>query len=428
MNNIDEAMPVNRAATGKNLLNVLGPGILYAAAAVGVSHLVQATRAGANYGLGLVLIVIIACFVKYPSLRFGSDYAAATGNNLVAAYRQQGRLAFAVYAVAQLFSMVFVIAAIALFTLGLLQASLGFSVNNIAGVSLLLVLVIALLLSGHYRLLEKLTKYIVALFSLLIFVAVLLVATKIEWSLSAFAMPTMNPLTLMFVVALIGFMPTPPDGSVLQSLWLCARAKETGRLPAPAEAQLDFNTGYIISVVLGLCFIVLGAGVMYSAGVDIEKSNFGFARQLLTLFTATIGDWSFPLIATAAVFVMVSTLITVVDGMTRVVVAIGQQSLPVRLTAVNGDRLYSIVIVILCLAAVLVLLTLLKSFATFMDMTAVLVFIISPVLAILNHRAMGSMQVPPALQPGPLLKTWSIVGILLLTLLSLVYLYIRFMR
>ena len=65
------------------ILKILGPGILYAAAAVGISHLVQATRAGAEYALGLTVIVVLACIIKYPSLRFGGDYAAVTGKSLI---------------------------------------------------------------------------------------------------------------------------------------------------------------------------------------------------------------------------------------------------------------------------------------------------------------------------------------------------------
>jgi len=408
------------------MLSVLGPGILYAAAAVGVSHLVQATRAGANFGLGLVLIVIFACVVKYPSLRFGGDYAAATGTSLISSYRKEGWWAFGIYAVIQLFSMVFVIAAISLFTLGLLQASLGFVINNLLGVSLLLLASIALLMSGQYQLLEKLTKYIVAMFTVLIVIAVALISVKVEWSLSSLAIPSIDPVTLMFIIALIGFMPTPPDGSVLQSIWTCARAEEAGHLPNPQDARLDFNVGYMISVVLAICFIVLGAGAMHSTAVAVEPSNFGFAKQLLTVFTDAVGDWSFPLIALAAVFVMVSTLLTVVDGMTRVVVTIGQEAIPAAVTKMGGDRFYNIVILVLCLLAVLVLASLLKSFAAFMDMTSVLVFIISPVLAILNHRAMCSDRVPADLQPVKGMKLWSLLGIIVLTATSLGYLYVRF--
>ncbi len=41
------------------LARALGPGIMYAAAAIGVSHLVQATKAGAHYGFALVWAVIV---------------------------------------------------------------------------------------------------------------------------------------------------------------------------------------------------------------------------------------------------------------------------------------------------------------------------------------------------------------------------------
>ena len=42
----------------RTFLQALGPGIVFAAAAVGVSHIVQSTRAGAVYGLALIGVVI----------------------------------------------------------------------------------------------------------------------------------------------------------------------------------------------------------------------------------------------------------------------------------------------------------------------------------------------------------------------------------
>ena len=48
-----------------NLFRKLGPGLLYAGAAIGVSHLVQSTKAGATYGLTLIGIVLITNLLKY---------------------------------------------------------------------------------------------------------------------------------------------------------------------------------------------------------------------------------------------------------------------------------------------------------------------------------------------------------------------------
>ena len=44
----------------------LGPGILFATTAIGVSHLVQSTRAGAEYGFALIGFVLMANILKYP--------------------------------------------------------------------------------------------------------------------------------------------------------------------------------------------------------------------------------------------------------------------------------------------------------------------------------------------------------------------------
>ena len=46
----------------------LGPGLLFAGAAIGVSHLVQSTRAGADFGWGLLWALLLANIMKYPFL------------------------------------------------------------------------------------------------------------------------------------------------------------------------------------------------------------------------------------------------------------------------------------------------------------------------------------------------------------------------
>ena len=66
---------------------ILGPGLLYAGAAIGVSHLVQSTRAGADFGYGLVWAVLLANFLKYPFFEYGPRYAASTGKSLLHGYQ-----------------------------------------------------------------------------------------------------------------------------------------------------------------------------------------------------------------------------------------------------------------------------------------------------------------------------------------------------
>ena len=65
-----------------SILRKFGPGLLFAGAAIGVSHLVQSTRAGADYGLGLIWALILVNLFKYPFFEYGPRYTAATGENL----------------------------------------------------------------------------------------------------------------------------------------------------------------------------------------------------------------------------------------------------------------------------------------------------------------------------------------------------------
>jgi len=103
----------------RGILKALGPGFLFAAVSVGVSHLVQSTRAGAYLGFSLVPVILLAMVLKYPLFEFGQRYAAATGTSLLDGYRKQGRWALVVYILLTLGTMFTVLAAVTAITTGL---------------------------------------------------------------------------------------------------------------------------------------------------------------------------------------------------------------------------------------------------------------------------------------------------------------------
>jgi Mn2+/Fe2+ NRAMP family transporter len=67
----------------KSLLKAIGPGILFAGAAIGGSHLIQSTRAGADYGYTLLLLVILANLFKYPFFEFSYRFTSAKSKSLL---------------------------------------------------------------------------------------------------------------------------------------------------------------------------------------------------------------------------------------------------------------------------------------------------------------------------------------------------------
>ena len=104
-----------------NFLKTLGPGILFASTAIGVSHLVQSTRAGAEYGFDLLWLVLLTNLLKYPFFEYGSRYANATGTSLIDGYKRIGNWMLWLYFVITIASMFFVTAAVGAVTAGFLD-------------------------------------------------------------------------------------------------------------------------------------------------------------------------------------------------------------------------------------------------------------------------------------------------------------------
>ena len=109
----------------KNLLKALGPGILFASTAIGVSHLVQSTQAGEKFGFGLLWAVIIANFLKYPFFEYGSRYANATGTSIIDGYKNLGKPVLWIYFLITVASMFMVASAVGFVTSGFMQNLFG---------------------------------------------------------------------------------------------------------------------------------------------------------------------------------------------------------------------------------------------------------------------------------------------------------------
>lgn len=409
----------------KTYFEKLGPGFLFAASCVGTSHLVQSTRAGADYGLALWWVILLACLIKYPAFSFGSAYAAATKSSLIESYFRQGRWAVICFALELFANMFIATAAVALITGGLLNNVLDFGINPVLMASGLLIACSLLLISGKYHLLERVTKGFVVVFTLLILIAVMLALPEMEFR-QAQLLPTveMDVKTLLFIIALAGWMPTAMGASTFQSLWVCAKSKDLGRAVTPSEARLDFNVGFGATVFLAFCFLVLGAVFMHQEGVVVAGSAAGFSGQFIGLFTASIGEWAYPLIAIAAVAIMLSTLLTLMDACPRGLSKLSSHYvLSEQVQSDGAVKFYTPLILLQCVGSIMMLVFFMHSFKAFIDFATSVAFLVAPLIAFINHRAMFADNVPSELQPGSGIRLWSIAGIMALSVFALAYLY-----
>jgi Mn2+/Fe2+ NRAMP family transporter len=404
-----------------------GPGLVFAGAAVGVSHLVQSTRAGASFGLGALLVVVVACAVKFPAFRFAPLYAGATGHSLLTAYRRQGRWTLVVFALLTLCTMFTVTAAVTLVTAGIaipvlglapwLDATVGAAHGPLAVSATLLAGSAVLLALGGYPWLDRFIKFVMPVLSVATLAATVLALGHIEWSWAALLPERALFVTpgVAFTVALIGWMPSAIDISVWSSLWTVARARQgDGRVHARG-ALIDFDAGYAVTLLLALAFVVLGTAVMHGRGVGFENSPAAFATQVISLYAAMLGEWSRPVIGACALLVMISTVVTVVDGFPRVVAALFAQWRAATDDAHGGGegerRVYRAAFAFVALGALAILAFGMRSFKGLVDLATTISFLTAPVLAWFNHRAVHGDDVAPALRPGPLLSRWSVIAI-----------------
>ncbi|MEX2527314.1 MAG: aldolase/citrate lyase family protein [Gemmatimonadota bacterium] len=446
--------PVQAIQRPHRFWEVLGPGLLWAAAAIGVSHLVQSTRAGADGGFSLVWVVLLALALKYPFFEYGPRYAAATGESLVEGYRRLGVWAVWVYLLITLATALIIQSAVTLFTAFVFARALGVEPPIWITGAVVLAGCASILWIGKFRALDGTVKVVLALLVVCTLVAAIAVAPR------AVAGATFTPWPLaegsamvpfIFILALAGWMPSAIDISVWSSLWTLAKNRSSGVNASVSEALLDFRIGYVGTGLIALAFLTLGAGVMHATETRFSPQGAVFSFQLVDLYVQTLGEWTRPVIMVAVLTTMFSTTLTVMDGFPRALArsfrvlseglppeggwdgAAGEstpdQAAPsatpadsARLQDDGEGPVYWVVLLILAVLTVLVFAFFAGSLTGMVDFATVVSFVTAPVLGYLNLRAVTARHVPIDFQPGPRLRGFSYLGLALLGGTALVFL------
>lgn len=303
-----------QSSTLKSRLSALGPGILMASAAVGGSHLIASTQAGAIYGWQLAIIIILANLFKYPFFRFGVQYTLDTNKSLLEGYKEKGTVYLFVFFLLNVFATVINTAAVSLLSAVILSFVVPLPVPTLS----LTVLVVstAILLFGQYRILDGLSKFVMICLTLATVLAVAIAASRGAVAPEGYVSESPWQLgALAFIVALMGWMPAPIEISAINSMWVVAKKRLTK--VSYRDGIFDFNVGYIGTALLALVFLALGALVQYGSGVPVEMVGGKYVAQLIGMYAATIGDWARGLIALIAFLCMFGTTLTVIDGYSR---------------------------------------------------------------------------------------------------------------
>ena len=431
-----------------------GPGIMFAGTCIGGSHLVLSTKAGAFYGFGLLAVVIFANLFKYPFFEFASRYTNATGDSILEGYKKLGKAPLWIYAIVTLFSMFIITAAIIAFTAGLVNNFcsdyFNIHINWLWWPGIISAVVISLLSYGKFKILDATLKIIGLVLVITVSIAFFMLCntpTKIASPNSIDIISTSSGFT--FAIFLMGWMPMGVDMSAWHSLWTQERIKQTGYHPTLKETLLDFNIGYVITVILAIFFLGIGAKTLYGVS-SIEEINslsgLGYANLLVNAFIGAMGNWSALIISIAVFSTMFGTSITLADGYCRAInrtFHLLKTPQPATLNPkIKNNQLddhhstkviltesktsYLIWLTVLFIGAYILIYSFGAKLSNIMNLATGTSFMIAPIAAYFNFKIVFSDDVPPSHRPTLGLKWLAIFGLFAISAFSFGYLYILF--
>jgi len=191
------------------------------------------------------------------------------------------------------------------------------------------------------------------------------------------------------------------------------------------NALLDFKIGYFGTMLLALGFLTLGALLMYQSGETFSPKGGVFAGQLISLYTTSIGQWAYLVIAVAAFTTMFSTTLTCLDAYSKVLKPTTGYILP-SISTKTLNRLGTFWLIVVVAGALLLIFKFSKNMKTMVDIATTLSFVTAPVLAYLNYKAVHLSNVPDEYKPGKFLTRFAQIGIVVLGIFSLGYIIWRF--
>jgi Mn2+/Fe2+ NRAMP family transporter len=395
----------------KNIYKIFGPGILMATAAIGGSHLVSSTQAGALFGWSLAIFILLINFFKYPFFLANVQYTMATKKSLIEGYASLGNSWLWLFTILAVIAAVVNTAAVSMFAASLLGYFIPIKLTINILSFIIIFACILILIAGKYNLLNNVSKIIMITLSIATVVAVVMAVTKDVNSALAddFISPSAWTIaSLGFIVILTGWMPAPIEISSIGSIWLKNQIKQTNI--NAKNALLDFNVGFIVTAILAIFFLALGALVLHGSAYEF-KDGIAFSHQLVTMYSTVIGDWSRLLIAFIAFACMFGTSITVIDGYGR---AVAEAFSLIRKNRSASNRSVAIWTIFISIIGFLIIIYFASSMRTMLDFAMILSFTTTPIFAFLNYKLVRSTKLPKELQNGMFLNILSICGLIFL--------------
>lgn len=324
-------------ATFLGALRRIGPGMILAASIVGSGELIATTTLGAQVGYTAMWVILLSCFIK-PALQAEMGrYIIASGETGLASFNRVPGPKFKVNWVVWAWA---IMTLLTLLQVGAMFGGVAQVMNLVIPaisiriwVLIFLGITLALLLGGGYERIERLAMLKVGLFTMLTFMAALLLIRMPQyfsweafWEGFKFRMPGEGFST---AVAVFGITGVGASELFMYPYWCVEKgyARFTGRIEDSAAwnarargwirvMHMDIGASMVIYTVATIAFYLLGAGILHGMGKVPSASD--MIPTLSNIYTQTLGEWSLWLFYLGAIFTLYGTIFAATAAHSRV--------------------------------------------------------------------------------------------------------------
>ena len=319
------------------ILRRIGPGMILAASIVGSGELIATTTLGAQVGYAAMWVIALSCLIKPAVQAELGRYTIATGEtglagfNLVPGPRWKVNWIVWAWATMTLMTQLQVGAMFGGVSQVMFQLVPAISVN--AWVLVFLGITLALLLGGGYERIEGLAMIKVGLFTLLTFLAAVVLTRMPQyfswsdvWQGFNFRLPGEG---LSTAVAVFGITGVGASELFMYPYWCVEKgyARYSGQRDGSPEwraraegwirvMHVDIFASMFIYTVATIAFYLLGAGILHGMGKVPAARD--MIPVLSNIYTQTLGPWSLWIFYLGAIATLYGTIFAATAANSRV--------------------------------------------------------------------------------------------------------------
>ena len=318
-------------------LRRIGPGMILAASIVGSGELIATTTLGAQVGYTALWVILLSCLIKPVLQAEMGRYIIASGETGLAGFNRvpgpRWRVNWVVWAWA-------IMTLLTLLQVGAMFGGVSQVMNLLIPsvpinlwVLIFWGITLAILLGGGYERIERLAMLKVGLFTMLTFLAALVLMRMPQYFSWAeiregfqFKMPGAGFST---AVAVFGITGVGASELFMYPYWCVEKgyARFAGRNDGSPEwnrrargwirvMRLDIIASMIIYTVATIAFYLLGAGILHGMGKVPAAGD--MIPVLSNIYTQTLGEWSLWLFYAGAIFTLYGTIFAATASNSRV--------------------------------------------------------------------------------------------------------------